>query len=67
MDMFVLMVSQVEWKTEQMKTMFRRVSTLDSVAVVWLLVRFGGDRKEEKVCNLYRKNIHNLRKERREP
>ena len=67
MDMFVLMVSQVEWKTEQMKTMFRRVSTLDSVAVVWLLVRSGGDRKEEKVCNLYRKNIHNLRKERREP
>ena len=65
--MFVLMVSQVEWKTEQMKTMFRRVSTLDSVAVVWLLVRSGGDRKEEKVCNLYRKNIHNLRKERREP
>ena len=65
--MFVLMVSQVEWKTEQMKTMFRRVSTLDSVAVFWLLVRSGGDRKEEKVCNLYRKNIHNLRKERREP
>ena len=65
--MFVLMVSQVEWKTEQMKTMFRRVSTLDSVVVVWLLVRSGGDRKEEKVCNLYRKNIHNLRKERREP
>ena len=65
--MFVLMVSQVEWKTEQMKTIFRRVSTLDSVVVFWLLVRSGGDRKEEKVCNLYRKNIHNLRKERREP
>ena len=49
------------------KYLFRRVSTLDSVVVFWLLVRSGGDRKEEKVCNLYRKNIHNLRKERREP
>ena len=49
------------------KYSFRKVSILDSVVVFWLLVKSGGDQKEVKVCNLYRKNIHNRRKERREP